>query len=78
MNIQHPTKQANRPETGVVADKGVPQSDSFAKYAAVDSIDQCNNYVKTCSCGGSLDETYIYSKRKSACFRPVEEWNRLK
>lgn len=27
MNIQHPTKQANRPETGVVADKGVPQSD---------------------------------------------------
>ncbi|WP_218568514.1 hypothetical protein, partial [Klebsiella michiganensis] len=26
--------QANRPATGVVTDKGVPQSDSFAKYAA--------------------------------------------
>jgi transposase len=34
MNIQHPTEQANRPATGVVTDKGVPQSDSFAKYAA--------------------------------------------
>ena len=33
MNIQHPTEQANRPATGVVTDKGVPQSDSFAKYA---------------------------------------------
>jgi transposase len=42
MNIQHPTEQANRPATGVVTDKGVPQSDSFAKYAAVDSICQCN------------------------------------
>nr|WBW53407.1 hypothetical protein HDPBJHLB_00093 [Escherichia coli] len=38
MNIQHPTEQANRPATGVVTDKGVPQSDSFAKYATVDSI----------------------------------------
>ncbi|EAR4707627.1 hypothetical protein ELF35_24775 [Salmonella enterica] len=36
MNIQHPTEQANRPATGVVTDKGVPQSDSFAKYAALD------------------------------------------
>jgi len=34
MNIRHPTEQANRPATGVVTDKGVPQSDSFAKYAA--------------------------------------------
>jgi len=34
MMIQHPTEQANRPATGVVTDKGVPQSDSFAKYAA--------------------------------------------
>ncbi|PRW40727.1 hypothetical protein CSC04_1389 [Enterobacter roggenkampii] len=34
MNIQHPTEQANRPATGVVTDKGVPQLDSFAKYAA--------------------------------------------
>lgn len=34
MNIKHPTEQTNRPATGVVTDKGVPQSDSFAKYAA--------------------------------------------
>lgn len=34
MNIQHSTEQANRPATGVVTDKGVPHSDSFAKYAA--------------------------------------------
>lgn len=34
MNIQHPTEQTNRPVTGVVTDRGVPQSDSFAKYAA--------------------------------------------
>ncbi|APM61834.1 hypothetical protein AM432_12865 [Enterobacter cloacae complex sp.] len=34
MFIQHPTEQANRPAIGVVTNKGVPQSDSFAKYAA--------------------------------------------
>ncbi|GCV54567.1 hypothetical protein HmCmsJML046_01391 [Escherichia coli] len=34
MNIQHPTEQANWPKMGVVTDKGVPQSDSIAKYAA--------------------------------------------
>lgn len=34
MYIQNPTEQANRPTTAVVADKGVPHSDSFAKYAA--------------------------------------------
>jgi hypothetical protein len=34
INIQHPTEQANRPVTGIVTDKGVPQSVSFAKYAA--------------------------------------------
>ena len=34
MNIQHPAEQTNRPATGVVTNKGVPQSDSFAKYAA--------------------------------------------
>ncbi|KLP38576.1 transposase, partial [Enterobacter roggenkampii] len=59
MNIQHPTEQANRPATGVVTDKGVPQSDSFAKYAAVDSIGQRNSYVKTWGCGGFLNETNI-------------------
>ncbi len=68
MNIQHPTEQANRPATGVVTDKGVPQSDSFAKYAAVDSIGQRNSHVKTCSCGGLLNETNIYSKGKNICF----------
>jgi hypothetical protein len=36
MNIQHPTEQTNRPATGIFTDKGVPQSDSFAKYAALD------------------------------------------
>ncbi|KKA56011.1 hypothetical protein UP01_13280 [Enterobacter roggenkampii] len=34
MDIQNPTEQTNRPATAVVADKGVPQPDSFAKYAA--------------------------------------------
>ena len=51
MNIQHPAEQTNRPATGVVTDKGVPQSDSFAKYAAVDSICQRNtlfNYLFRC------------------------------
>ncbi len=47
MHIQHPTKQTNRPAPGVITDKGVPQPDSFAKYAAVDSIGQRNSYVKT-------------------------------
>ncbi|MCF7263893.1 hypothetical protein L3W99_22140, partial [Escherichia coli] len=61
----HPTEQANRPATGVVTDKGVPQSDSFAKYAAVDSIGQRNSYVKTWGCGGFLNETNIYSRGKS-------------
>lgn len=34
MHIQHLAEQAYRPATTVVTDKGVPQSDSFAKYAA--------------------------------------------
>ena len=38
------------------------------KKAAVDSIGQRNNHVKTCSCGGLLNETNIYSKGKSVCF----------
>jgi len=38
------------------------------KKATVDSIGQRNSHVKTCSCGGSLDETDIYSKGKSICF----------
>jgi len=47
------------------------------KKATVDSIGQRNNHVKTCGCGGSFDETYIYSKRKIARFRLVEEWDRI-
>lgn len=38
------------------------------KKATVDSIGQRNSHVKTCSCGGLLDETDIYSKGKSICF----------
>ena len=34
VNVQHPKEQADRPATGVVTVKGVPQSDSFAKRAA--------------------------------------------
>lgn len=34
MNIQLLTEQTNKPTLGVVTDKGVPQPDSFAKYAA--------------------------------------------
>ena len=34
VNIKPLKEQANRPATGMVTDKGVPQSDSFAKYAA--------------------------------------------
>ena len=34
----------------------------------VDSIDQRNNHVKACRCGGLLNETNIYSKGKSVCF----------
>ena len=52
----------------VLPDEGVPYPDSLAKYAAVDSIDQRNNHVKACRCGGLLNETNIYSKGKSVCF----------
>ena len=38
------------------------------KKAAVDSIDQRNNHVKACRCGGLLNEADIYSKGKSICF----------
>ncbi|KTS26441.1 hypothetical protein NS381_18245 [Pantoea stewartii] len=34
IHIQNPTEQTNRPATDVITDKGVLQSDSFAKYAA--------------------------------------------
>lgn len=39
-----------------------------ASQAIVDSIDQRNNHVKACRCGGLLNETNIYSKGKSVCF----------
>ncbi|WP_425536100.1 transposase, partial [Enterobacter cloacae] len=49
--------------------KRVTDERDILKKAAVDSIGQRNNHVKTCGCGGSFDETYIYSKRKIARFR---------
>jgi hypothetical protein len=33
MNIKNPAEQTNRPAMTVVMDKGVFQSDSYAKYA---------------------------------------------
>ncbi|PHI32610.1 transposase [Budvicia aquatica] len=63
-----PTKQRYRPEPAMLINKSESQRCSFAKKAVVDSIGQCNNHVKTCSCGGSLDEAYIYNKGKSVCF----------
>ncbi len=57
--------------------KRVTDERDILKKAAVDSIGQRNNHVKTCGCGGSFDETYIYSKRKIARFRLVEEWDRI-
>jgi DNA-binding CsgD family transcriptional regulator len=36
--------------------------------AVVDSIGQRNSHVKTCSCGGLLNETNIYSKGKTSVF----------
>ncbi|MGL6420223.1 transposase, partial [Aeromonas allosaccharophila] len=42
-----------------ITERGRPVAD------VVDSIGQRNNHVKTCSCGGLLNETNIYSKGKS-------------
>ena len=67
MNVEHPAQPSNRPTVAFVPDKGVPQSDSFAKYAAVDSIDQCNKHGKTSVSGDLLDETNVYDTRKRVC-----------
>ena len=48
--------------------KRVTDERDILKKATVDSIGQRNSHVKTCSCGGLLDETDIYSKGKSICF----------
>lgn len=45
-----------------------PEEMRFFKEAVVDSIGQRNSHVKTCSCGGLLNETNIYSKGKNICF----------
>ena len=42
--------------------------EDFLKVVNVDSIGQCNSYVKTWGCGGFLNETNIYSRGKSLCF----------
>ena len=46
----------------------IEMENDILKKATVDSIGQRNSYVKTWGCGGSLDETDIYSKGKSICF----------
>jgi len=46
----------------------VEMESDILKKATVDSIGQCNSHVKTWGCGGFLNETDIYSKRKSICF----------
>ena len=46
----------------------IEMENEILKKATVDSIGQRNSHVKTCSCGGLLDETDIYSKGKSICF----------
>ena len=46
----------------------VTEERNILKEAAVDSIDQRNNHVKACRCGGLLNEANIYSKGKSVCF----------
>ena len=46
----------------------IEMENDILKKAPVDSIGQRNSHVKTCSCGGLLDETDIYSKGKNICF----------
>jgi hypothetical protein len=61
-------KQRHRPEQALLIDESEPQRCSFAMKAVVNSIGQYNNHVKTCGCGESLDETYIYNTRKTLGF----------
>ncbi|QGJ39863.1 transposase [Citrobacter freundii] len=46
----------------------IEMENDILKKATVDSIGQRNSHVKTCSCGGLLNETNIYSKGKNICF----------
>lgn len=46
----------------------IEMENEILKKATVDSIGQRNSYVKTWGCGGSLNETNIYSRGKSLCF----------
>ena len=46
----------------------IEMENDILKKATVDSIGQRNSHVKTCSCGGLLNETDIYSKGKNICF----------
>ena len=45
------------------------------KKATVDSIDQCNTPVGIWANGGSLNEAYIYNRRKRMDFRRLEVGN---
>ena len=53
--------------------KRIEMEKEILKKATVDSIDQCNTYVKTLGNGGSLNEAYIYSTRKRIYFRHMED-----
>jgi hypothetical protein len=60
MHIQHLAEQADRPAAIVVTDKGVPQSDSFAKYAAAlfnmshSSVTRFSSFLETADPGLSI------------------------
>lgn len=68
MNVKNQAQRRNRISRSKIVDYRKSLSESDIKSAVVDSIGQCNSHVKTCSCGGLLDETDIYSKGKSICF----------
>ncbi|WP_410742606.1 transposase, partial [Citrobacter freundii] len=65
-----PDSSSNREQSDAQAEirrlqkelKRVTDERDILKKAAVDSIGQRNSHVKTCSCGGLLNETNIYSK----------------
>ena len=75
MNIQHLTEKPNRPATGVVTDKGVPQSDSFAKYAAsFQDIPFISNplqlFLKTADLGLSIRLLFVGGRIRTVLLYP--------
>ena len=55
--------------------KRIEMEKEILKNTTVDSIDQCNTYVKTLGNGESLNEAYNYSTRKRIYFRHMEDCN---